>query len=596
MSDNLTVTIGADSSKLRAELALVNAATKAAQKELQALAAAFNKTGQGADRMKLDAKARQLDQYKRSAAELTRQIAAMSPTFASVGRSAEGAASGLREFVEAGRGLGRTFREFSSLTRGIESFGGIFGKLAGGFGGGLAGLAIGKAFGALREQIDGVSKSLGELKKAAGDIGIKPIQLQAAREVAKGIGQDADAATRIMKGLGAEIEEVRKQSTQQVGPLGRGPQATVLRGGALGGGGPGMIQPSAVVPGASTILRAGAVQTDFSKFLKALNVDMKNVPVDKLGELQLKLLGLQRFMEVSKTWDATALNLTAKAIGSTADELQKLAPALIADVQRQIAELQKSSRGATDELIKQDEELIASKNKLAKSYEEALNSLANTLRPMQIKVNKLVAEFFDESAFSANLRDFLSKWSRFSDQLSQTWSDTMGSLSKAWNNFADGVGSTIKTISGWLSSIGQSISSAAQGARDLTSKVTGGVGMAAGGLIRGAGTGTSDSILARLSNGEFVMSAGAVRRLGSDFLASLNNPGFALGGLVPRFAEGGLATAGGGTPVHLHLGGNSFALTGSTSVVDALVVEANRQQMRSAGTKPSWYAGKPGSR
>ena len=71
--------------------------------------------------------------------------------------------------------------------------------------------------------------------------------------------------------------------------------------------------------------------------------------------------------------------------------------------------------------------------------------------------------------------------------------------------------------------------------------------------------------------------------------------GFALGGLVetPRgFADGGLAAAtAGGRPVHLHLGGGSFALSGSESVVSSLVTEAHRQRMRSAGTKPSWYGG-----
>ena len=117
--------------------------------------------------------------------------------------------------------------------------------------------------------------------------------------------------------------------------------------------------------------------------------------------------------------------------------------------------------------------------------------------------------------------------------------------------------------------------------------------IAAGGLIRGPGTGTSDSIPAWLSNGEFVVNAAAVRRLGTGFLNALN--GFALGGLVsgPRvgFAAGGLvsSTSSSGQPVHLHLGTHSFALSGASNVVSSLVVEANRQQMRSAGTKPSWY-------
>ena len=62
-----------------------------------------------------------------------------------------------------------------------------------------------------------------------------------------------------------------------------------------------------------------------------------------------------------------------------------------------------------------------------------------------------------------------------------------------------------------------------------------------GGLVRGPGSGTSDSITARLSNGEYVIRASSVRRFGVDFFDRLNAglfPGFAAGGLV-GFQEGG---------------------------------------------------------
>ena len=79
-------------------------------------------------------------------------------------------------------------------------------------------------------------------------------------------------------------------------------------------------------------------------------------------------------------------------------------------------------------------------------------------------------------------------------------------------------------------------------------------------------------------------------------LNSMQNPfGYHAGGLVrPRFADGGLVAAGGGTgrAVHLHLGGQSFALSGAGNVVDALVSHARQQQMRSSGVKPSWYGGR----
>lgn len=56
---------------------------------------------------------------------------------------------------------------------------------------------------------------------------------------------------------------------------------------------------------------------------------------------------------------------------------------------------------------------------------------------------------------------------------------------------------------------------------------------ATGGRVNGPGTGTSDSILARLSNGEFVMRADAVSHYGPELLAQMNAR------RLPKFAEGG---------------------------------------------------------
>lgn len=61
---------------------------------------------------------------------------------------------------------------------------------------------------------------------------------------------------------------------------------------------------------------------------------------------------------------------------------------------------------------------------------------------------------------------------------------------------------------------------------------------AQGGLISGPGTGTSDSIVARVSDGEFVVNAAATRR-NLPLLTSINDnsfPGFATGGVVSRSA------------------------------------------------------------
>lgn len=72
-----------------------------------------------------------------------------------------------------------------------------------------------------------------------------------------------------------------------------------------------------------------------------------------------------------------------------------------------------------------------------------------------------------------------------------------------------------------------------------------GPAMAAGGYIRGPGTATSDSIPAMLSDGEYVIRAAAVKRLGVDQLNMLNSiDKYAKGGPIPlrKFNTGGPAS------------------------------------------------------
>lgn len=102
---------------------------------------------------------------------------------------------------------------------------------------------------------------------------------------------------------------------------------------------------------------------------------------------------------------------------------------------------------------------------------------------------------------------------------------------------------------------------------------------ASGGLLRGPGTGTSDSMLARVSNGEYVVRAAAVRRLGVARLNAINR------GSLPQFADGGLiasavgslprasGSAGGGATSVLNLtlpGVGSFETRASAAVAAEL--------------------------
>lgn len=78
-----------------------------------------------------------------------------------------------------------------------------------------------------------------------------------------------------------------------------------------------------------------------------------------------------------------------------------------------------------------------------------------------------------------------------------------------------------------------------------------GKGLATGGSVEGPGTGTSDSVPAMLSNGEYVLNAQAVDRLGVPFLNGLNT------GRLRGFASGGLVGSGGVAGYKAERGSNS---------------------------------------
>ena len=106
---------------------------------------------------------------------------------------------------------------------------------------------------------------------------------------------------------------------------------------------------------------------------------------------------------------------------------------------------------------------------------------------------------------------------------------------------------------------------------------------ATGGQVRGPGSGTSDSIPALLSNGEYVINAAAVRKLGKGYLDLINN-----GIPLRRFADGGMvesvaAMAGPSFPelgrLALEFGGeqvNVFASPGDALNLQRLVMKRGR--------------------
>jgi hypothetical protein len=175
-----------------------------------------------------------------------------------------------------------------------------------------------------------------------------------------------------------------------------------------------------------------------------------------------------------------------------------------------------------------------------------------------------------------------------------TWDSIASAGVAAWNALT---GAIQKAIDAVLQFIGLKPSAPATGGSAP--------GKAAGGLLGGRGTGTSDSNLAWLSRGEYITPARAVaqpgvlaflealRRSGGNLSRVLDGMGrFALGGMVPRmpaFAAGGLA---GGSNVTIQFPGLPAigGLRASADVVDQLHRAAALAQVRSGGRKPSRYA------
>lgn len=140
-----------------------------------------------------------------------------------------------------------------------------------------------------------------------------------------------------------------------------------------------------------------------------------------------------------------------------------------------------------------------------------------------------------------------------------------------------------KGVSGALPYIGQFIQNS-----------VGSGGRAGGGEIHGPGTGTSDSILTRLSTGEFVTRAAAVQKYGVDIFHALNNmelPGFAMGGLVSPIARlaGGGEVVSKGNILNLSIDGHQFnGLRADDNVAKRLTNYAISRQTAQTGKKPSW--------
>jgi hypothetical protein len=597
MADNLAINIVADTTKARVELELLNAKLTASRREVKLFRDEANKTG---DTTKLTKAVAETERLEKATASLRKETHRAK-------EEAEGFGEGLLHLAHGNRPVARLIREFGNLSGGIENATVILGRFAGGFAGGIAAMAGLKAWDVLKDQLGEVSKRLAEIKKQAAEMGVKPIFAQGIGETARAAGAKPEDAQKMAQTISDKIDE------------------QLAKGATLGG--PrvftGADKPEEHMPPAGVTIFAGdkKIVADYSDAWKLLNQEMKKYrfPDTEEGKQEKLLKFHEIFLDIIKKAPELQKNIFSKsAFGLPAETTIENAEAQIKGLKARIAELQQSQRGATAPRLAEEHELDIAKARLGDQGEELSSAMANAVRPAQIQITKELADVAE--GWSKILSEGLTiDWSvRLTPEVESFLADVEHAWQSFWTEMQSiaqaGADAIVSMLQRAVSAVGAVKSGLATPDSNIAEPFGGGIsgtiggalpadyssdtgGFAGGGFVRGPGSGTSDSILARLSAGEFVVNSARVRQVGLGFLQRLN--GFADGGFVGpaplRFAAGGLVpSAGGGRAVHLHLGSSSFALSGHDSVVDALVSAAHSQQIRSAGVKPSWFGGRAG--
>ena len=198
-------------------------------------------------------------------------------------------------------------------------------------------------------------------------------------------------------------------------------------------------------------------------------------------------------------------------------------------MRRGVLELHQQTAAEVDGLIPKMQELAASTGS-----EEAINRVAR----LKVEVASLKTEA-DDVATRIN-GDVENAFATMFEQIGSG----AKSAKDAFADFARSVISAINRIAAQkiAEELFGGMSKGGGGLGGLISGLFQWAGFASGGYVTGPGTTTSDSIPARLSAGEYVLRAEAVRRVGVEFLHALNGGLAAPRWLGPRlaFAEGGL--------------------------------------------------------
>lgn len=319
-------------------------------------------------------------------------------------------------------------------------------------------------------------------------------------------------------------------------------------------------------------------QQDFSKRQLAVNAELSlsAANVNKIYAEQLRLLSDPTFEKWSASERQAAMDLAVKADNQAeltkqakkyADALRELEAASQRDFDDQLFEL--SLLGKTREEVerltaaRKYDKLIAEAN-AAGAGADVIGGLQTAKLDNdgrlqeQLRLAKETKEAFGND-WLAGISDGMRNYSDSFKSMRENMSDAVsGSLGKMSDSLADFVATGKADFRGLAVSILQDLSKmlikmALFNAMKAAMSAWGGGGFKDGGMVQqfsnggavwGAGTATSDSIPAMLSNGEFVINAASTRRHRA-LLEAINKNRYASGGVIGVAPQ--VAALGGGT-------------------------------------------------
>jgi hypothetical protein len=502
--NNLVVGIVTDSSKAKADLKLFSAEIQKFTKDLNAAVKAGNQAAAATAHQSLQQSIRQYDQLNAAIKLKTRAT---------------------EQDVQANRREALSLREVGEQTERLLKVFGLHAEVLKGLKFGFAGLV---GAGVIRSLNEVVSR-FQEIRKLGSESGFGTQTTQVLQEGFKQAHVAADDANASIGKLGDAFREAQ--------------QSVLESGGRVGG----QIQliTGKTKDATSEITNFGRAGTevfhgttrqavDFKEQLNALHVDITKFPNTEqctLGFLKATQLGFENLIKSGRTAEA---DIRARRLSGL--PLQDLMAGLTTSI--------RDYEKIVEDLRKQGVLFSPADKARLDAYTKAVNTLKTAFEGLQQQITLTVLP---------DLTEWLNRLNKEVEEhgVKNLWEEFLGKkdydavLYLMTNGYQDFV-KAVHAADVWLKTTHDKLwQGIGAGARALTQPGPGAVtdqGFATGGYIRGSGTGTSDSIPARLSNGEFVLNAASVRRLGIGYLDALNN--FAAGGLVSappiRFADGGL--------------------------------------------------------